>query len=93
MTPLQSGIWFKNITSILDFLNINYKFTTPSEEGLYLIWSGNWRTAGGHYFIYHDGYMFDSLESKPYKFPLESLIKKLETKNSRNHSIHLKIDV
>lgn len=93
LTPTKSGIWFKNITSILNYLNIDYKFTIPSEKGIYLIWSGNWNTTGGHYFIYNNGYMFDSLESKPYKLPLKNLIKKTDTKNSRHHMICLQVKI
>lgn len=90
--PKKSGIWFKTITSILDYFGIDYRFTVPTEKGIYLIWSGNWNTAGGHYFIYDNGYMYDSLEPKEYKFPIEFLIKKLETKNSRNHFVCLKVE-
>lgn len=90
-TPLKSGIWFKNICSVLNYHNVKYKFTIPKEKGLFLIWSGTWDSAGGHYFIYHNQTMFDSLERKESPLSVQALIEKLETTNAKDHFVCMQI--
>lgn len=91
LTPCKSGVWFKVICSILGFHGIKYKFVVPKSTGLYLIWSGVWDSAGGHYFVYHDGMMYDSLASGPYSYPLEELLVKLETTNVKDHFVCMQV--
>ena|ERR1700677_4331669 len=91
LEPVKKGISFSNIVTILEHHGRECKFTIPSNKGLYLMWSGVW--SKGHYFIYHDGIILDSLAEKPYPMSLEELISKVESKSTRDTFYCLKIVV
>ncbi len=92
--PGKHGIYFSAILAVLDYYKLDYVFTVPSEEGTYLIWSAagkEWGFEGGHYFIYKNGYLFDSLKSEPYYITLPNLVKLLETKESKKSFTCVKV--
>ena len=79
--PVHHGIFFSDIAQVLKFNEREFKFTALSEEGLFIIFSGCW-LKHGHYFVYHNGLVFCSTKSEPYKMTVEEVISKLETKSS-----------
>lgn len=96
LCPVKRGITYAVITAILEYYSIKYTFTVPSEEGTYFIWSGNqktWKSAGGHYFIYSNGIMFDSLKPEPYNLALKDLIIMLETSEYKESFTCLKVNL
>ncbi len=80
--PIKTGIFFSDICSILEYYGMDRKFTVPRQDGLFLIWSGvgAWCKSHGHYLIYHDGVVYDSLKSEPYEMSLSGLLSKLESR-------------
>ena len=96
LRPGKRGITFKMMTSVLDYYNTDYLFTIPRKRGLYIIWAGqfSWPTYKhpiGHYFIYHDEMILNSLDHKPVYCSILGLRKMLETKDSSKHYIALQI--
>src|SRR4051812_11789986 len=72
--PVQSGITFGDLVTLLDYHYLDFRFTELSSSGLYLIYSGIWlRPEGrkhGHYFVYHDGKVYCSTRAEPYRMRL-----------------------
>ena len=79
--PQHHGILFTDIAQLLKFNKLEYKFTQLSEEGLYIVYSGSW-LKHGHYFVYHNGVVYCSTKSEPYRMPLQDVVDQLETKSS-----------
>jgi hypothetical protein len=86
LQPIKKGIMLSNISSILGYYGIKTTFSIPSERGTYCIWvrSKKWNFLGGHFFVYKDGYIYDSLEDDSYKLSLDKLGKLLETDKRKN---------
>ena len=86
LQPSKRGIMLSNISSVLNYYDIRTTYSLPSEKGTYCIWSRSkkWNFLGGHFFVYKNGYTYDSLEDARYKLPLSKLGKFLETKNRKN---------
>src|SRR4051794_33992557 len=67
LTPGKNGISFAMIVAVLDYYKLQYTYTVPSEIGTYLLWSAvgkdgkEWAFEGGHYFVYKNGILYDSL--------------------------------
>lgn len=82
--PVTTGIHFADICQVLNFYEREYVFTQLSEVGLYIIYSGIWLhpegKKHGHYFVYHDGVVYCSTHSQPYRMPLKEVLKRLEAK-------------
>lgn len=79
--PVRHGILFCDICQILNFYQIEYKFTNYSEEGLYLILSGKF-LPHSHYFLYENKMIYCTTKSEPYELNYLELLEKLETKVS-----------
>lgn len=82
--PDKAGIYFNDICTVLDYRKIDYRFTQLSESGLYIVYSGIWLhpegKKHGHYFVYHDGVVYCSTHSEPYRMHLGDAIQRLESK-------------
>lgn len=96
--PGKHGISFSNILAVLDYYKIECLFTVPSDVGTYIIWSAagkdgkEWAFEGGHFFIYQDGVLFDSIKSEPYRIECSKLAKLLETKQIKKSFNCLKVE-
>ena len=77
--PVKNGITFSDICTVLTYYKIEHKFRQLTEDGLFIIYSGSW-LKHGHYFIYHNGFIFCSTKDKPDKMELKDVITKLEAK-------------
>lgn len=89
-SPAKHGIYFSDICQVLDHYEYEYKFTSLSDSGLYIIYSGCY-LKHGHYFVYHDGIVYCSTKSEIEKISLLELISKMETKSSDNGFKVLKV--
>lgn len=84
--PVQSGILFNDICTVLDHYKLDFRFTHLTDIGFYLIYSGIWLShetppkKHGHYFIYDDGVVYCSTRSEPYRLGLEEVHQRLEAK-------------
>ncbi len=79
--PPKHGIYFSDICQVFNYYEREYKFTTLTEKGLYIIYSGCY-LKHGHYFVYKDGVVYCSTKDAPERMPLETLIERMETKSS-----------
>jgi len=79
--PVLNGIGFKDIHIILDHYGLDYRFTVPTEKGLYIIYSGCW-LKHGHYFVYHNGEVLRSTKSEPEEIPACDVIARLSQARS-----------
>jgi len=80
LTPKDRGVTYHTIISVFNYYSLNWKFTFPREDGVFFIWTRNWiESTGGHYIIYKNGYVYDTLGKKPVKYSIKRMIKKLET--------------
>ena len=96
--PGKHGISFSNILAVLDYYKVKYLFTVPSDVGTYLIWSAagkdgkEWVFEGGHYFVYKNGMLFDSIKSESYPIRCNELVKLIETKEFKKSHSCLRIE-
>lgn len=94
--PKKKGINFNDICTVLDHYKIESKFTELSENGLYIIYSGIWlrpNKSHGHYFVYHNGLVYCSLQEGPYQMKLANVIVKLEGKTVEEAYRCLKVEI
>jgi hypothetical protein len=89
--PVKNGITCNDMHTVLDFHKKVHKFTQLTEDGLYVIYSGVW-LKHGHYFVYHDGIVYCSTKSEPYRMPLAEVVGKLEAKTTEGAFRCLKIE-
>jgi hypothetical protein len=94
LQPIKKGIMLSNISSILGYHGIKTTYTIPTGSGTYCIWvrSKKWNFLGGHFFVYKDGYVYDSLEDDCYKLSVVKLVKLLETTNRKNCFVCMRLD-
>lgn len=83
-TPLKSGIQFQDICDLLTYYGKDYKFTQLTDAGLYIIYSGIWLhpegKKHGHYFVYHNGYVYCSTHKERYQMLVADVTRRLEAK-------------
>lgn len=95
-SPEKKGIFFNEICTLLDFYKKKYRFTQVTEKGLYIIYSGIWLhhegRKHGHYFVYHDGVVYCSTHSEPYRLKLSEVIKRLESQDTNHGFYCLEVD-
>lgn len=94
LQPIKKGIILSTISTILGYYDIKTTYTIPSEKGTYCIWvrSKKWNFLGGHFFVYKNGYIYDSLEDASYKLPISKLGKFLETDKRKNCFVCMRLD-
>ena len=93
LQPLKKGIFLATMASILDYYGIKATYGMPSETGTYALWvrSEKWNFLGGHFLVYKDGYLYDSLEGDCYKLPLDKLGKLMETDKRKNCFVCMRV--
>lgn len=92
LSPGKNGIKLSTIQQILNYYGIKTTFEFPREKGIYLFWAkcDKWNFAGGHYFLYINGQIYDTKDEKPYEMTLNELNDVIKS-DSTNY-ICLKID-
>jgi len=79
LAPLTTGMFVVDMLRLLTYWGIDYQLSFPTKSGTYLIFYPLDATVG-HTVVYHNGKLFDPLESKPLKMSIETLQKRIETK-------------
>lgn len=93
LQPIKKGIFLNTMASVLDYYGIKTTFSIPSKKGTYCIWvkSKKWNFSGGHFFVYKDGYIYDSLTDASYELSINKLGKFLETDNRKDCFVCMKL--
>ncbi len=76
--PERSGLKINHIATHLRNKGFEVESCSPEVTGLYIIYSTGWLSSG-HYLVYHDGLVYDSVDIQPRRMSIEDFKAKAGT--------------